>query len=123
VALTGIYAGSVAGKGPSVSVHFVNQTEKRLIAIKLGLAGYDASRDRHDFPEEYAVAVNLKPQKEAKPIWQVRDVDFSQEITDGMRVYVEKLIFFDGTTWKDDGSQSCSLAILGEAKPDRSHDE
>jgi hypothetical protein len=43
--LTGVYADS-KGKG-RVSVHFVNQTEKRVIAVKVGFEGFDAALDKH----------------------------------------------------------------------------
>jgi hypothetical protein len=45
--LTGVYADS-PGKGKGrVSVHLVNQTEKRVIAVKVGFDGFDAALDKH----------------------------------------------------------------------------
>jgi hypothetical protein len=46
------------GKGKGrVSVHLVNQTEKRVVAVKVGFDGFDAALDKLEFPETYASAV------------------------------------------------------------------
>jgi hypothetical protein len=119
ITLTGIYAGPPGHNGTLVSVHFVNQSDKRLIAAKVGLIGFDATWDRHLFPEEYAIAVDLKPQREARPIWRVREDEFANDTAGGASVYLAKLMFSDGSTWQDDGTKSCSLAIQGKAKPKR----
>jgi hypothetical protein len=116
VTLTGIYADSPSRGGTRVSVHFVNQSDKRLIAAKVGLVGFDAARDRHEFPEQYALAVNLKPQREARPIWRVREDEFANDTAGGASVYLVKLMYSDGSTWQDDGTKSCALAIQGKAK-------
>jgi len=113
---TGVYADSPSkGKG-RVSVHLVNQTEKRVIAVKVGFDGFDAALDKHEFPETYASAVSLKPEREAKPIWHVEDATFALNIASGVRVYLLKLLFADGSNWRDDGTKSCSLSISGRAK-------
>jgi hypothetical protein len=115
--LTGVYADS-PGKGKSrVSVHLVNQTEKRVIAVKVGFDGFDAALDKHEFPETYASAVSVKPEREAKPIWQIEDEAFALNTASGVRVYLLKLVFADGSNWRDDGTKSCSLSISGRAKP------
>jgi hypothetical protein len=112
--LTGVYADS-KGKG-RVSVHFVNQTEKRVIAVKVGFEGFDAALDKHEFPGTYASAVSLRPEREAKAIWRVEDETFALNTARGVRVYLLKLMFADGSYWKDDGTNSCSLSISGLAK-------
>jgi hypothetical protein len=63
--LTGVYADS-KGKG-RVSVHLVNQTEKRVIAVKVGFEGFDAALDKHEFPGTYTSALSLRPEREANP--------------------------------------------------------
>ena len=115
--LTGVYADSPTRRKGRVSVHLVNESEKRVIAVKVGLDGLDAARDSHPFVETYASTLSLKPEKEAKPIWYVEDENFAVNIASGVRVYILKLIFADGSTWKDDGTRSCSLSISGRAKP------
>ena len=122
VTLTGIYAGPQGHGGARVSVHFVNASERRVIAVKMGLTGFDATRDAHDFSEPYALAVNLKPHKEAQPIWRVSDEDFDVDTASGARVYLMKVVYGNGATWEDDGTRSCSLSIEGIAKP-RHRDE
>jgi hypothetical protein len=112
--LTGVYADS-KGKG-RVSVHLVNQTEKRVIAVKVGFEGFDAALDKHEFPGTYTSAVSLRPEREAKPIWPVEDATFALNTASGVRVYLLKLMFADGSYWKDDGTKSCSLSISGLAK-------
>jgi hypothetical protein len=115
--LTGVYE-SPEGKGMGrVSVHLVNQTEKRVIAVKVGFEGFDAARDKHEFPETYSSAVSLKPEREAKPIWRVEDAAFAVNTASGVRVFLLKLMFADGSYWRDDGTKSCSLTISGLAKP------
>ena len=94
----------------------MNQTEKRVIAVKVGFDGFDAARDKHEFPETYASAVSLKPEREAKPIWQVEDAGFALNIASGVRVYLLKLLFADGSDWRDDGTKSCSLSISGRGR-------
>ncbi|HEV2275004.1 MAG TPA: hypothetical protein VGR96_12610 [Acidobacteriaceae bacterium] len=122
VTLTGIYAGSPGRGGTDVSVHFVNASERRVIAVKFGFTGLDATRDAHDFSEPYALAVNLKPRKEARPIWRVQDEDFQGDTASGARVYLMKVVYANGSTWEDDGTRSCSLSIEGVARPRRSDD-
>jgi hypothetical protein len=117
VTLTGVYADSPRHKHGRVSVHLVNQTEKRVIVVKVGFGGLDAAWDKHDFAETFASAVNLKPEREARPVWQVEDGDFAVNIASGVRVYLLKLMYADGSTWVDDGTRSCSLSISGRAKP------
>jgi hypothetical protein len=114
---TGVYAGSKE-KG-RVSVRLVNQTEKRVIAVKVGFEGFDAALDKHEFAETYASAVSLRPEREAKPIWRVEDATFALNTASGVRVYLLKLLFANGSYWKDDGTKSCSLSISGLAKPQR----
>jgi hypothetical protein len=101
------------GKG-RVSVHLVNQTEKRVIAVKVAFEGFDAAMD--EFPGTYASAVSLRPEREAKPIWPVEDATFALNTARGLRVYLLKLMFADGSYWQDDGTKSCSLSISGLAK-------
>jgi hypothetical protein len=120
--LTGIFADAGGRRETRVSVHFVNQTDKRVIGVKVGLVGLDATKDPHEFPQEYALSVNLKPDKEAKPIWVVADDEFGIDTASGARVYLGKVMFRDGSIWRDDGSKSCSLTIFGRAKP-RANDE
>jgi hypothetical protein len=115
--LTGVYADSPAKGEGRVSVHLVNQTEKRVIAVKVGFDGFDAALDKHAFPETYASAVSLRPEREAKPIWRVEDETFARNTASGVRVYLLKLMFADGSNWSDDGTQSCALSISGRAKP------
>jgi hypothetical protein len=73
--LTGVYADS-KGKGRG-SVHLVNQTEKRVIAVKAGFEGFDAALDKLEFPGTYTSALCLRPEREAKPIWPVEDSTFA----------------------------------------------
>jgi hypothetical protein len=117
VTLIGIYFGQPQRTGTPVSVHFVNASEMKMIAVKLRLTGYDATRDPHEFSEPYALAVNLKPQKKAQPIWRVPDDDFAINTASGARVYVAKVVYANGETWEDDGTKSCSLTIRGIATP------
>ena len=100
-------------------MHLVNQTEKRVIAVKVGFEGFDAAMDKHEFPETYASALSLRPEREAKPIWRVEDATFAHNTVSGVRVYLLKVMFADGSYWKDDGTKSCSLSISGLAKPQR----
>jgi hypothetical protein len=119
--LSGVYADSRRG-ADRVSVHIVNQTEKRVIAVKVGLEGLDATRDTHVFSETYASALSLKPHGEAKPIWNVHDDSFAPNIAGGVRVYLLKLTFSDGSTWEDAGAKSCYLSISGRPKPQPNDD-
>lgn len=123
VTLTGLYASHPGRNGAKVSVHFLNQTNKEIIAVKVGLLGYDATRDAYEFPQEYAIAVRLKPHKQTRPIWHVRSPQFGLETASGATVFLTKLLFSDGSVWRDNGSKECSLTILGEAKPDHHQDE
>jgi hypothetical protein len=115
--LTGVYADSAKHRESRVSVHLINQTEKRLIAVKVGFDGRDAAWDNYEFSGTYASAVSLRPEKEAKPIWRVEDETFALNTASGVRVYLLKLMFADGSVWQDDGTKSCSLSIYGRAKP------
>lgn len=115
VTLMGIYFGHTHSNETPVSVHFANASERKMIAVKLGLTGFDAALDPHEFPEPYAVAIDLKPQRKAEPIWRVTDDDFEIDTASGARVYVDKVVFANGAIWQDDGTKSCSLTIRGIA--------
>ena len=123
VTLTGLYFGTPRKSGADVSVHFVNQTDKVVIALKFGLVGFDATWDTNSFPDQYAIPVRLKPHHVAKPIFRVVMPDFGIDTSGGAEVYVTKLVFRDGSAWKDDGTRSCSLTIKGVAKPTRRSDD
>jgi hypothetical protein len=117
VTLTGIYMGKQEREGTPVSVRFVNASDKRMIAVKFGLTGFDATHDAHAFSESYALPVNLKPRKRADLIWRIEDEDFDINTAGGARVDLVKVVFVNGETWQDDGTRSCSLTIEGIAKP------
>jgi hypothetical protein len=123
VTLTGLYFGTPRKTGADVSVHFVNQTDKDVIALKFGLVGFDATWDTNSFPDQYAIPVRLKPHHEAKPIFRVAMPNFKLETSGGAEVYLTKVVFRDGSIWKDDGARSCSLSVKGVAKPTRRSDD
>jgi hypothetical protein len=72
--LTGVYADSSRHREGRVSVHLINQSEKRLVAVKVGFDGRDAAWDNHEFPGTYASTVSLRPEKEASPFgaWRTK---------------------------------------------------
>jgi hypothetical protein len=45
--LTGVYADSPGNGEGRVSVHLVNQKERRVIAVKVGFDGFDTALDKH----------------------------------------------------------------------------
>jgi hypothetical protein len=58
--LTGVYADSSRHRQGRVSVHLINQTEKRLIAVKVGFDGRDAAWDNHEFPKNLCLGGKSK---------------------------------------------------------------
>jgi hypothetical protein len=114
--LAGIYQDSALSKRNRVSVHFVNQTESRVIGVKVGFGGRDAVWDVETLLKTYSVVVDLRPHRTDAPIWKVNDPDFEANTAGGISVYLIKVMFENGSTWKDDGTRSCSLAVSGRPK-------
>jgi hypothetical protein len=95
-------------KNHFIAVRYKNDSDKTLAGIKFAANSIDATLDKHLLPETHSGKSGLKPGKEEsgswKNIWDDDDVDRPQ-----IEVFVVKVLFSDGTTWTDDGSQSCSL--------------
>jgi hypothetical protein len=121
--LTGIYQDSARNKRNRVSVRFFNQSKERVIGIKVGFDGLDAVWDSHDISKTFALAVDLRPKHNDAPVWRVNDLDFEANTAGGIRVFILKIMFEDGSIWKDDGTQKCSLGVSGRPKAQRRDDD
>jgi hypothetical protein len=117
--LSGIYQDSASSTRNRVSVHFVNETDRRVIGVKVGFEGRDAVWDVQTILETYSVVVDLRPHRTDAPIWKVNDQDFKANTAGGITVYLIKVMFENGSAWKDDGTRSCALAVSGRPKRHR----
>ena len=122
--LAGIYQDRASSKRNRVSVHLSNQSDRRVIGVKVGFDGLDAVQDEHPFAKTFALALDLRPNRTGNPVWRVNDPDFEADTAGGIRVYLVKVVFGNGATWEDDGSRTCSLMISGRPKePMRNNDD
>jgi hypothetical protein len=122
--LAGISMDRASSRGNRVSVLFENESDKRVIGIKVGFDGLDAVKDLHPLAKPFSLAVDLLPNRTDGPVWALNDPDFAANTAGGIRVYVIKIMFQNGATWQDDGSQACSLTISGRARaPKHAYDD
>ena len=104
------------GKFPLVIFSHGNRTIAPIYAgntIALASAGYVV------VAPEYPLSRITTPggPKPADVKNQPADATFVLNTACGVRVYLPKLMFADGSIWRDDGTKSCSLSIYGWAKP------
>lgn len=100
--------------GTHVTVRYKNVSDKVMIGVKLGLELLDDVGDAHDVFANIASSRKREPSKSntiiadillldvPPPPWKRDNVQ-----RNGLRAYLVKVLYEDGTVWEDDGTHSC----------------
>jgi hypothetical protein len=105
-----------------LQIEYTNLGPRPIAAVKFSVKFTDSLGDSQPSVYSYTSDQIVKPRKKAKPFWG--DGVYFHQI--GLRIsataYLEKIRFTDGTSWIDDGSQSCAsnnlpLSEQNEAAP------
>ena len=95
---------------PQLSATFSNQSGKRISSATFELSLLDSAGYPHPYPHALSLRDGLDAGKVRTSQWALRveavDIHRTGEI-----LLLREVDFDDGMTWKDDGSESCSLAV------------
>lgn len=90
------------------TVHLTNTGDKKIQAIALGVRYYDSVNIEREWPQLLEQKNDIKPgqrKTERIPVrWEVP----AGEKVNGEKLYVDKILFSDGSEWNDDGTYSCN---------------
>jgi hypothetical protein len=96
---------------PQLKLAFVNQTEKTIAAMTFSLSILDSDGNPHPYTE------NLTYRRDVPPGTQQRSHTWSLDTSNvdmhhtGESMTLLEVQFADDTSWKDDGSQACTLLV------------
>jgi hypothetical protein len=98
-----VYGSFVTHVLPTVRIAYKNTGEKEISGIKFGITYYNGVGEAHDAFNTLSTGRHVKPGKKSGDSW-----DGEENNPAKATVHLEKVLFADGTTWEDDGSQKCS---------------
>lgn len=95
----------------SVQLFFAskNDTPKVVVGAKFGVYTLDAVKDKHEYPLALVNEYKHKPGKDVADFESLSLIG-REDAEGGAIVWVQKVLYADGTTWEDDGSRSCQIA-------------
>ena len=95
---------------PRLQVRFTNATTSSIVHITFQLALLDANGYQHDYPDDLTFRNELEPGKRKNSIWTLHpeSVDIHRA---GQVVVVKQIDFLGGSSWSDDGSESCKFSV------------
>jgi hypothetical protein len=95
---------------PRLQIRFANASTNSIAHVTFQLALLDDGGYPHDYPDDLTSHSPLEPGKRKNSAWTLRpesvDIHRSGEV-----LVVKRVDFADRTSWHDDGSQSCKLAV------------
>jgi hypothetical protein len=90
------------------SVHGTNRSDKQIKAIEFGALLYNAMNDARDPGWQLVSSEKVKPGKEFKVKWDTV-FRYHEESRGGAKAWVKRILFEDGSEWKDNGNQQCAV--------------
>ena len=95
---------------PQLQLQFGNRADRRIAAATFELSLLGEGGYPHSYPEDLVYRNGLDPHKYKNFTW-----DLNPEAVDihrtGESLVLQQVEFEDGTSWKDDGSESCALTV------------
>ena len=101
---------------PQLRLAFTNRTDKTIAGFVFSLSILDPNGNPIPYPSqlEYRREFPPSPQQRSR-LWSLDKASVDMHRS-GETVTLLETTFADGTTWKDDGSQACTLAFDYHAK-------
>lgn len=95
---------------PQLSATLSNRAGKRIASATFDLSLLDSSGAPHDYPQPLTYSDGLDAGRTKTKQWDLdpESVDIHRT---GEVLLLREVEFEDGTSWKDDGSESCSLIV------------
>lgn len=91
---------------PMVELAFTNETKKKIDRAKFGLIVIEVDNSQTPYDKALNFTAGADPGKVVSADWALQ-MDKIHIEHYGETVYLMSADFADGTTWKDDGNQSC----------------
>jgi hypothetical protein len=101
---------------PQLKLDFTNLTGKTIEGIELTLYILDSQGNPHPYSEDLAYHHEIAPGTQLKSHIWLLDAASVDIFRTGESLTLRAVQFADGTTWKDDGSQACKIAVDYHAK-------
>jgi hypothetical protein len=95
---------------PQLSANISNQSGKRISSATFELSLLDSAGYPHPYPRALSFSDGLEAGKVRASQWALR-VEAVDIHRTGEVLLLRAVEFDDGMSWKDDGSESCSLAV------------
>lgn len=101
---------------PQLKLAFANQTEKTLTSITFALSVLDVQGNPHPYTENLTFRRDIPPGNQQRShTWNLDPASVDMHHT-GESLTLLEAGFADGTSWKDDGTQTCTLLVDFHAK-------
>ena len=85
-----------------------NDTQKVVVGAKFGAYTLDAVKDRHEYPQSFVNEYKHKPGKDVGSLENLSLINRA-DAEGGAIVWVQKVLYADGTKWEDNGTRSCQM--------------
>ena len=96
---------------PQLKLAFVNQTEKTIAAMTFSLSILDSDGNPHPYTENLTYRRDVPPGGQQRShTWTLNTSNVDMHHT-GESMTLLEVQFADDTSWKDDGSQACTLLV------------
>lgn len=101
---------------PQLKLAFASQTEKTLTSMTFALSVLDAQGNPHPYTENLTFRREISPGNQQRShTWNLDPASVDMHHT-GESLTLLEVDFADGTSWKDDGTQTCTLLVDFHAK-------
>lgn len=101
---------------PQLKLAFANQTEKTVSNMIFSLSILDSEGNPHPYSENLSYRRDIPTGSQQRThTWNLDAVSVDMHHT-GESMTLLEVEFADGTAWKDDGSQACTLLVDFHAK-------
>lgn len=98
----------VSQRGSGFKIEFRNASEKKIKGVEFNASYFDGVNTERPGYESFVAKKNLEPTKKTSQTW----VPYFRYINrdngeNGAEAWVTKVLFEDGSIWRDDGSRTC----------------
>ena len=96
---------------PQLKLAFANQTEKTITGMNFSLSILDSEGNPHPYTDNLSYHRDVPPGNQPRShTWTLDATSVDMHHT-GESMTLLEVQFADNTSWKDDGSQACSLLV------------
>ena len=95
-----------------IAIEFATTAGNPVVSYRFALTFFDHDGKAHSFPLSLGDNVHMSAHSRRVSIWETRLAQ--QFLYPYVQAVLEKVVFADGTSWVDDGSQACSIISVEE---------